>query len=135
MKKAVTGIGSTLVVLVFSTLCLTIFSLISLSAARIDKAMAEAEARTVTGYYEADLLAERILADIQEADVIPEELYGLSILSDGNGKVSFSCPISDHKELYVNLAIVDDSYEVLEWRMQDLDEWETDSELPVWSGD
>lgn len=135
MKKPVTGTGSTLVVLVFTVLCLTIFALISLSSTRIDKSMAEAEARMVIGYYEADLLAECILADILEAVVIPTNLRGINILSDGDSEVSFSCPISDNKELYVKMSIFEDSYKIFEWRMRDTNEWETNFDLPVWNGE
>lgn len=134
MKKNVTGTGSTLVALVFSVLCLTIFTLISLSAANIDKSLADAEARSVKRYYEADLLAECILAEMLEEDTIPGTLRGIDILSEG-GKASFVCPISDNKELYVEIAVFEDSYEILDWRMQDTIEWEADSGLPVWTGE
>lgn len=134
MKKPASGLGSTLVVLVFTVLCLTIFMLISLSTARTSKALADKEAETVIAYYEADFLAECILAEMMETAEMPDIIRGVNISYDV-GVASFSCPISDNKELYVEVADFGDSYEILEWRMRDIDEWEADSGLPVWSGD
>lgn len=130
----VTGTGSTLIVLVFSVLCLTIFSLISLSAANIDKAMADAKVQMVEGYYKADLRAELILAEILEADALPTSIEEIDILPIDGG-AAFACPISDNKELYVEIAITVDSYDIITWRMRDTDEWNTDDKLPVWGGD
>ena len=51
MNKSGIGIGSASVVLVFAVLCLTIFALISYTAAINDKALTEVEVRLVKGYY------------------------------------------------------------------------------------
>lgn len=130
----ITGTGSTLILLVFSALCLTILSLISLSAAGNDKAAAEARARTVKGYYEADLQAEYILAEIISKGELPESAEGIDVLPVDGG-AAFACPISDNKELYVEFAANGDSVDILCWRIRDTDEWVIDDTLPVWSGD
>lgn len=139
MNKGGTGIGSASIILIFAVLCLTIFALISLSTARADKALADAEAILVKEYYEADTLAECILAELVKADEIPDAVYGVDIIlyldmETGTDIVSFSCPISDRKELYVEIAVFEDSYDILEWRMQDIGVWEIDDDLPVWAG-
>jgi len=136
MNKGI-GVGSASIVLVFAVLCLTIFTLITLTSAENDMAMASAEARLVKGYYEADTLAQLILADILRADAIPASVRGVEILSrrQENARiVTFSCPISDRKELYVSIAIDGDSYNIRDWHMRDTVRWEMDANLSVWAG-
>jgi len=140
MNKGGIGIGSASIVLVFAVLCLTVFSLITYVVADNDAALVDAEAKLVTGYYEADALAERIVAEILNASVIPESLHGVDIFSDwdwdlGADTVYFMCRISESKSLYVKLAFHLDTYDILSWRMIDTDSWEFDDTLNVWLGD
>lgn len=143
MNKSGIGIGSASIVLVFVVLCLTIFALISLSYAEGEKAMTDTEAAMIKGYYEADTLAERVLAEILEADATPEAVQGIDVTAKWERDMlaeiaEFSCPVpgfEDQKELYVRVAIYEDSsYDILEWRMRDVGEWEIDDGLPVWQG-
>ena len=140
MNKGGMGVGSASIVLVFAVLCLTVFSLITLVVARNNKALADAEASLVTGYYKADTLAERILAGILEAGAMPDTVNGVEIdiswdMARDADVASYICPISDIKELYVRLAIHEDSVEILNWQMLDIGEWEYDSSLGVWLGE
>jgi hypothetical protein len=135
LNKSVIGAGSASIVLVFAVLCLTIFALITLASAENDKAMSNAEAKLVKGYYQADTLAELILSDIIEAMPIPDIVRGIEIESkrqDDIYIVTFSCPISDRKELYVQVAVYDDYYYILAWHMRNTVKWEADPGLPVW---
>ena len=140
MGKGGMGVGSASIVLVFAVLCLTIFSLITYVVAGNDKALIDAQVRLVTGYYEADSLAEQILVDILEADTIPASIHGVEIHTRwdddlGADTTYFFCRISDVKALYVNLALRDDSFDILSWRMWDMHVWEYDSSINIWSGD
>ena len=140
MNKSGIGIGSASVVLVFAVLCLTIFALISYTAALNDRALTEVEIRLVKGYYEADTLAEFILAEILAADNIPDYTRGVTIETRWDWDlmaetVEFSCVISDEKELYVKVAFYGDSYDILSWRIQNTREWAIDTGLPVWQGE
>ena len=137
MKNGGIGVGSASIVLVFAVLCFTVFSLITLLIAGNGKTLADAEAGLVIGYYEADVLAERIVAEIIAEGYAPETVLGIDVVSgwdfeSGETTASFTCPISDLKELYVSLAILGDSYEILSWRMLDIGDWEVDDRLPVW---
>ena len=139
MEKGGIGVGSASIVLVFAVLCLTVFSLITYVVAANDKSLVETEAQLVTGYYEADALAERIVAEILNTDVFPESVHGVNIETDWDGYldayiVEFSCPISDRNALYVRLAVHEDSYDVLSWRMYNTDEWSFDDRINVWPG-
>ena len=140
MNKSGIGIGSASVVLVFAVLCLTVFTVISHTAAGNDKALTEVEARLVKAYYEADTLAECILAELLAADTIPGSVRGVKITARRDGELmadtaEFSCFVSGGKELYVKAAFYGDSYDLLSWRMRNTGEWRADDGLSVWLGD
>jgi hypothetical protein len=135
------GVGSASIMLVFAVLCLTVFSLISLSVAGNDKALVNEESQLVTSYYEADELAARVLAEIIEADSMPDTMtiHGVSVEtgwdSDRGSSIShFSCPISESKALNVEVIIHEDSYDILSWKMKDVGDWAIDESMPVWQG-
>jgi len=136
MSKSEIDIGSASIVLVFTVLCFTIFALISYSAAGNYKALTEAEARMVKSYYEADTLAERILAEILESDTIPASIHGVEIKIQQDCDlmteiVEFSVKTNEEKELYVKLAFFVDTYDILSWRIRSTKEWRVDDSLPV----
>ena len=139
MKKGGIGVGSASIVLVFAVLCLTVFSLITFVVAGNDSALVEAEAQLVKGYYEADTLAEHIVAQIIQSDATPDTVRGIDIktgVDDSSGAeiAYFFCPVSDIKDLYVRLAIRDGSYDILSWKLCDTNEWVVDDSLSVWQG-
>jgi len=139
MNKGGIGIGSASIVLVFAVLCLAVFSLITYVVAGNDKALVDSEAELVTGYYEADALAERILAEILMSDTIPASVLDVEIETYWDSSLDaevayFFCTISDMKALFVRLAVYDDTCDVLGWRMVDTDEWTFDDSLNVWLG-
>ena len=139
-NKGGIGVGSASIVLVFAVLCLTVFTLITFIVANNDKALVDAETSLVTGYYKADTLAEHILADLLKADTLPSKIGDIEINTQWDDELNmettyFLCPISDVKALYVNLAFHYDSFDILSWRMRDIDEWEIDTSINVWSGE
>jgi len=140
MGKSGIGVGSASIVLMFAVLCLTVFSLITFVVASNEKNLIEAKVDLVTGYYEADALADLILADILAADNIPSTIRGVPVATGwdnelGAETVYFFCHINDIKALYVSLAISDGSYDILSWRMYDIDDWEYDDSLNIWTGE
>lgn len=140
MNKGGIGVGSASIVLVFAVLCLTIFSLITLSTANANKALTDAEVRLVKGYYEADTQAEVILAELLAAETLPNAVRGVEIIAGWNEDLGvetaeFYCPISSGKQLYVKIAVYEDACDVLNWQMRDSGDWEIDERLPVWLGD
>ena len=140
MNKGGIGVGSASIVLVFAVLCLTVFSLITLVVARNSKVLADAEAELVTGYYEADALAEHILAVIAETGAMPDSVRGVEIdygwdMEREAETATYLCAISDEKELYVKLIIDGSRVDIINWRMLDIGEWENDESLGIWLGD
>jgi len=139
LNKSGVGVGSASIVLVFAVLCLTIFSLITFVVAGNDKALVDAKIELVTGYYEADALAEEILLNILTADPVPDKILGVDIRKTYDegldaDVVYFFCEISSIKSLYVSLVIREDSFDILNWRMYDTDEWVFDDSINVWPG-
>jgi len=105
-----------------------------------DKALVDAQVQLVNGYYEADTLAERVLADILIADTIPASLHGVDINTRWDDELEmettfYFCRISDRKALFVNLALHDDSFDILSWRMLATDDWQFDDSIKVWLGE
>ena len=140
MGKGGIGVGSASIVLIFAVLCLTVFSLITFVVAGNDKNLVDAKVSLVTGYYEADALAQQILADILAADTLPEATRGVNINTRWDDELDqettyFFCYISDIKALYVNLTIHEDSFDIHNWHMYDTDEWEFDDSINVWTGE
>jgi len=139
LSKDGIGVGSASIVLVFAVLCLTVFSLITLVVAGNDKSLVDTEAQLITSYYEADTLAEYIIADIAAAGDIPASVRGIDIEADrewdtGAMVASFVCPISEQKELFVRVSFLQDSYDIQVWRMLDIGEWVVDNSINVWQG-
>ena len=139
MNKGGIGVGSASIVLVFAVLCLTVFSLITYVVAANDKALVENEAQLVIGYFRADTLAESIVAEILNSDDIPQEIQGIEIHSELDFYtdaeiITFSAPISEVLAIFVRLALHDNSYEILSWRMYNSAEWQYDAGLNIWPG-
>jgi len=138
MNKSGMGVGSASIILVFAVLCLTIFALISLTAANVDKTMLDISSKVINEYYEADTLAECILAEILDSAIVPDSVYGIDISTErsaGTEYIEFSCPVSDTKLLHVKVELSGDSYDILQWNVEDIGLWEADDRLNVWLGD
>ena len=137
MNKSGMGTGSASIILVFAVLCLTIFSLISLTTANANQALTERQVQTVTGYYQADTLAERVLSQLLALDEIPASILGVDITVDGDGQtdyVAYTCPASDGKALFVQVALYQNRYDIVYWQLFDTEEWTPDESLKVWDG-
>jgi len=134
------GIGSASIVLVFAVLCLTIFSVISLVPALTSQRLIEAEMQLVQDFYNADTLAEQILAEILAADFVPDSALGVDISAYWDWDllaevVSFYYMVTETRMLHVELILDYNAYQITSWRMYDLAEWEAYDRLNVWTGD
>ena len=89
-------VGGSSLLVIFAVLCLTVFALLGLSTVQADRRLSDASAQAVRAYYEADVQAETILAQLREGRM-PE---GVAV----NGEFyAYVCPISDTQELQVQL--------------------------------
>ena len=117
--------GGVSLLVVFAVLCLTVFALLGLATVQADLRLADASARSVKAYYEADCRAQELLARLKNGE-FPEDVY-----LDGEHYV-FDVPITEGQKLSVELAR---DFTVLRWQAVSAREWESDETLDIWDGD
>ena len=120
-------IGGSSLLVVFAVLCLTVFALLGFSTVLADKRLSDASASAVANYYDADLQAEMILAQLRNGDV-PEGV------EEENGIYSYACPVSDTQELQVAVCIEGTTWKILRWKTVSTAVWGEEAPLPVWDG-
>lgn len=143
--------GISLMLLIFLSLCLMIFSLLSLSGATADERLSRKSADRTTEYYAAETAANELVAKIDAqlagclkeaaaaetpADAwaglcagLPELMPELTWTEAPEPALSFSVPVSDGQLLAVTLAVpypdaADDTlYDVVTWQIVNTQEW------------
>lgn len=121
------AVGGISLMAAFAVLCLTVFALLCLSTVRADIRLADASARSVTEYYEADCAAQEILARLRAGERPDAVAFA-------EGVYSYSCPISDTRALEVEVRLEDAGYTILRWQAVPAEEWESDTTLELWDG-
>lgn len=120
------AIGGSSLLVIFAVLCLTVFSLLSLSTVLAEKRLADTAAEAVTTYYRADLEAEEIFAKLRAGEIVPN-------VSRSGDCYSYTCSISHNQQLEVTLQQTAEGWIVLRWQavaqVQTIDEG-----LNVWDG-
>ena len=146
------AVGGTSLLVVFAVLCLTVFALLSLTTVQADVRLADASARSVAAYYEADCQAQAVLAYLRTGEAaagsIPEDLQLNSAASDypgaaGDVVTSYAVPISDTQELQVEVYLVwgegwgrdASGYTILRWQAASSVEWMGSDSFTVWDGE
>lgn len=102
-------VGGSSLLVIFAVLCLTVFTLLALSTVQADSRLSDASVRAVSDYYSADLQAEAILSRLRQGQ-IPE-----TVQVDQN-IYSYTCPISDTQELFVEVCYQNDTWTILRWQ-------------------
>ena len=118
--------GSTLLA-VFAVLCLTVFAVLSLSAVRADDRLSRKSADAVSAYYRADTEAEAVLARLRAGEM-PEGVTA------EDGIFSYQVPVSDTRELQVEVRVQRQDYTILRWQTVSVADVEYDGSLAVWDG-
>lgn len=121
-------VGAVSLLTIFAVLCLTVFSLLSVSTVQADERLSDKSFAAVTGYYEADCAAEEILARLRAGEM-PD-----GVTAYDGGIYRYGCPISDTQTLAVEVAIEGENYTILRWQARSTAEWVADDSLPVWDG-
>lgn len=113
------GVGAVTILTVLLVLCLTVFSALTLSAARADLALSRRNADTVQAYYRADAQGARLYADF---------------VANGAAELETAIPMTETQALYLHLArAADGGVLTLAWQVR-AEEAELDNYLPVWDG-
>ena len=123
-------VGGSSLLVIFAVLCLTIFTLLTLSTVQADTRLSEASIQAVTDYYQADLQAERIFAQLRVGQIplgVEQTAYNGSSPSTGDSSpsgslvppgtiYSYSCPISDTQKLSVQLHHDGTVWTIMRWQ-------------------
>lgn len=131
MKKdnlSLPAVGLSSLLVIFAVLCLTVFTLLSISTVSAHKRLAQSSRQTIIGYYQADSQAEEILARLRSGEV-PQ-----GVTREGD-QYTYSCPISDTQTLAVRVEVAGENYQILRWQAISTEDWETEDKLPVWDGE
>lgn len=124
------AVGGISLLVIFAILCLTVFSLLSLSTVQAGGRLSQAGSSAAEEYYAADAAAEEILASLREGNC-PAGVEEL-----GDGYYSYTCPISEKRTLCCQVRVRSaEEYEVLEWRIEASTGEIPEEPLPVWPGE
>lgn len=124
--KLPSAVGLSSVLVIFAVLCLTVFSLLSLSTVRADGRLAEKSRRAVYDYYAADCCAEELLSRLRSGE-IPEGVTA------ENGVYRYLCALSDTQVLTVEVSINGADFEILRWQAVSTTHWQADEKLHVFN--
>ena len=119
--------GAGALMVVFAVLCLTVFSILALSTVLADKKLSDKYSESVTTYYEADREAQRVISELR-AGRVPDGV------ENENGVYSFTCKVSETKELQVSVEVQGDQYNIISSRTAYCGDWAADDGLGVWQG-
>lgn len=123
------AVGGSSLLVIFTVLCLTVFALLGLGTVQAGQRLTDQAADSVSAYYEADLQAEQILAQLRDGQSVD------GVVWDGDC-CSYTCPVSDTQVLTVQVRLRDDgTYEILRWQTVSVTDWQADESITVWDGE
>lgn len=109
--------GTSLLLVILTTICLIVFSALSLSAALRDLSYSEKIAEKTSTYYDANSKAYQKLK---------------SLVDEGaTGVHSYEIEITKDRMLSVTVELTDDSYHIITWKEVSSATWENNDTLPV----
>lgn len=138
MRKQGFGIGGASLLLIFAVLCLTVFSLLTLSAAMRERTLTEKRRAAVEAYYAADSAAAEVAAALLEGKrtgAVPSAVDGTAIEDEGGGVYAYLSPIDGRRAISVRLMLSDGGIDILSWRTTEIADWAPDESLSVWEGE
>ena len=139
------NVGTISLLVIFLVMCLSIFSVLSLSTAKSELTLAEKSAWAVTGYFAADLactekveqvvLLLQVGADIEGIINLVQSLKGKATLTDDMLLyLEFFQEIIPGLELQAVLVVEDGKMTVQSWKAVNIGTWEPDLGLNLWEG-
>lgn len=142
MKNRI-SIGISSIILIFMILCLSVFSLLSLSDAKSALTFAEKHADTVQMYYEADAMAQEFIRDYKktyaDTKTVTDALdFASAALPPGSNTsyieatVICEIPMQSGQTLHLELGL--DGNQILAYYVYNSTDYVIDSNLPVWGG-
>ena len=130
------SIGITSMTVILCVLCLTVFSVLTLSTALSERDFAEKRAVVTKEYYAAETEAVKLVNETKTALAKGEDMQAFAeqngIVAEGN-VFRFQKTIDDGQELDVVLRLTD-RVEIEVWKVVSTADWTPDESLNVWDG-
>lgn len=108
-RFSISIVGGASLLVIFAVLCLTVFTLLSISTASANARLSEVSADSVSAYYDAEGRANEIFARLRAGE-IPD-----SVTVNGD-LYSYSVEITPTLTLYVELSVSNGEWTVLRWQ-------------------
>ncbi len=131
------SIGITSMTVILCVLCLTVFSVLSLSTALTERKLAEKRAVSIQNYYRAETEITEIVNELQKKSGNKEDVFAYAAENDIGVKDDlfyFDRAIDDGQKLSVVLQYKD-GFDILEWKIVSTADWTPDESLRVWDGE
>lgn len=130
------SIGITSMTVIMCVLCLTVFSVLTLSTALSEREFSQTRASAARDYYDAESEAADLVNRLYAAWEKGEDLSSFSarngIAMEGDS-FSFQKQIDDGQALSVVVRFTDD-IEIITWQVVSTADWTPDESLQVWDG-
>lgn len=123
MKRSSSLFGMVSLVMILCVLCLSVFAVLTLSAAEREHSLSELTASYTAAYYEADRQAAEWAASLPTGGVPDGQI------------VSASFPAGGEQVLEAELQRSGDGYRILRWQMVYAGAWEANESIEIWDGD
>ena len=127
-RGQLTTVGVSSLLAIFAVLCLTVFTLLTLSTVEASRTLSDKTASAALGYYRADLEAETTLAALRSGTVPAH-------VQQENGVYCYSHAISDTQLLAVEVAVEGSEYHILRWQAVPAADWQAGDGPAVWNGE
>lgn len=130
------SIGITSLTVVLCVLCLTVFSVLTLTTANSEQEFAQKRAKATSDYYMAEAEATKIVNELQiawknEADL--QEIIEKNGILIENDIFRFKKTIDEGQELNVVLRLKN-GFEIEAWQVVSIVDWTPDESIRVWDG-
>lgn len=133
------SIGITSLAVILCVLCLTVFSVLSLSTALSERSFSEKRAEATKEYYAAETMAAKLANGLMETPAAELKVYAknnhIEWTEEGDTLTfTYSWPIDEGQEIFVELSY-DGSWEITRWQVQTTAEWTPEDTLTLWDGE
>ena len=95
--------------MIFAVLCLTVFTMLTISTVTADKALSDKSAQAVAEYYAADLEAEITFSKILSGEVP-------SFVSFEDGIYSYTQAINKNSAILVEVTHTNNAWQIITWK-------------------
>lgn len=114
------AVGGSSLLVIFALLALSVFAVLSISAAKAEARLSDRSAQTVAAWYAADLQAEKEFSRLKNEVTEP-------------GTYAYECPVSENSRVQVRLHFDGSGWKVLQWQTV-TEEPQIRETLAVWDG-